>query len=248
MSRWMIPFSIFLLMGIALPIQAQDGVLVAGFTDFFSFGKPKKAEVVEVKKPKPLPTLEGSPTRNQILMDLDSAKKQLQADKLSGAMDLLTAVVSRIKEEQRRQLMLFFPEKWADFTLKEELKTDLSAQSNDSYGVMLVRHYANKDGVRVDVSLVLNDPAIEEYVGLIKNPDQIKKIENAELIHVRGASKAQYLGIQKFSKDQRYLEQNIVVNPDILLNIVADGVTDKSAFEALVAKVDLAGIAAYLDR
>jgi hypothetical protein len=187
---------------------------------------------------------ESSITLNKYFKDLELIKQDIAEKNYSTAIYALNELSSRLRDHQKKKIEKYFPSEFEGYAVwKPSFQYDVSASYPDDYGLLFSKKYRNFDGYTIDVNVVYSDPAIEEYINIVKNPSLIDSIENIKVIKI-----GRYNALEKYSEEERYCERNIIINDALLLNIIANGLEDKSVIERYTKQVNLEGLEYYLIR
>jgi hypothetical protein len=183
-------------------------------------------------------------THNEYFKELDTIKNDISEMNYTTAILALNNFISKLRDNQKKNIEKFFPMEFETFMVWEpNLNFELNMTYTDDFGALFSRRYRNNEGHSIDVNVVYSDPAIEEYNNIVKNPLLIDTIENIEIILI-----GTYNALEKFSLEEKYYEQNIIVNNDVLINIIANGIEDKNTINDFVSKINLYGLDQYLSK
>ena len=130
---------------------------------------------------------------------------------------------------------MVFPERYLGYSLQQSDDLDDDPFLTDSSVNLFNLVYQHDTNGMVTISLLQHDPAIEEYLLLSKNPSLLEKLGNAELVKIRGSFDA----VLKSEPEQQYVEYNILVKEDVLLNVVAVDVEDEHLLQQFVQFINL---------
>ena len=101
--------------------------------------------------------------------------------------------------------------------------------------------YENERNALVTVTLIYKDPAILQYTELVNNSKLISGLEGMSIVKVSSF----YSAIKKKSEEGGFIELNIVLSDDILLNVYGTGI-EEDDLELCINYIDLKGILNYL--
>ncbi len=110
---------------------------------------------------------------------------------------------------------------------------------SDRFGVVYSRRYTNHAGGSIEVTLVYNDPSIDEYVQIIQNTGKSQIFfERSKRIKIKDT----YPALEKNNLDEKYVELNILLRSNLLMNVVAVGNTEKSGLDGFLNPINLQAI------
>lgn len=169
--------------------------------------------------------------------------KELSEQRYSAAIFSLSALMSAVREKQRESIRSFFPTEFETYKAKRSGSHSTSDFGSTDYGVLFNQYYENASHHSIEVNVIFSDPSIREYANLVKNPDLLKGLETTTLVKLNMHLSA----IQKVADDGGYVEQNIVLNDDLLINVVANGNRDPKILERFSNAVKLKELEKYLN-
>ena len=180
---------------------------------------------------------------NQYLSRLDQVKSEIHKNRLTAAIDILNGLVSSLRLSQAKVIATFFPDAIGDYWLeKNNRQFDELDVSVGSYGVLYSARYKHKDGPTIDVNVILDDAVIEEYVSIINAPQLVKQIKNTAIITVDGG----YSAIEKVIESDFFCERNIVISKALLVNVIANGVSENTFLDQFSSEIDFSRLENYL--
>jgi len=156
---------------------------------------------------------------------------------------LLNTILTELNEKQQAQLSSFFPEAFSNYTLKKNpyhLGDDLT--QTQSLQVLSTKQFISSNDETVDVNLVFDDPSIKEFIRIIETPSLVSNLENTQVVTFAN----KYKGLEKYFDIEKYYECNIILNNQTLLNIVANGVEDRSFINEFLEQVNLEKIDKFI--
>lgn len=179
--------------------------------------------------------------QNRLLDSLNLIKADLLQHHHGTALETLRTLESGISNAQSLIVSRFFPETFSNFISTHEDETPL--ESEDSYGVVFINRYeVTTSNQQIEVTVVNNDPAIREYVEIIKQPRLAKKLEFASIITLED----NYQAIEKFNSELMIAERNIVLNRDTMVNILVRGKNCMEIMSSFTTQIQLKALEAYL--
>ena len=168
--------------------------------------------------------------------------RELQDNRYSTAIYSLSALIGAVREKQREALKTFLPEKFETYKIKRSGSYSSNEFSPTEYGVLFNQYYENPSQHSIQIHIIFSDPSIREYANLAKNPDLLKGLDTTSLVRLLD----KYSAIQKVSGDGTYIEQNIIINDELLINIVANGHKDEAVLERFSPLIKLEELEKYL--
>jgi hypothetical protein len=188
---------------------------------------------------------EINPSNNEFIKDLHLIQQDIFDSRYTAAILALNVLTDRLREQQKKEVALFFPDEFSGFKIWEySIRLGDFTSQNDNFGVLFSRRYKNNEDHIVDINVVFSDPSIEEYLNIIKKPYLVDNLDNTKVIKVNNHFDA----LEKYSEDEKYYEQNIIVNRELLLNIVANGIEDKSLIETFTSLIKMEELSNYLSQ
>ncbi|MFT5170866.1 MAG: hypothetical protein ACI9BD_000636 [Candidatus Marinamargulisbacteria bacterium] len=172
----------------------------------------------------------------QILPELRFVQSEIEDKRFSSAIYALNELIDKLRLEQSRMIEVLFPGEIGQFRVVDS-GPGFSVQDfqSSSFGVVFSRRYQNKDHHTIDVNVVFSDPSIEEYVNIVKDERLIDGLENTSIVKL----KDKIFALEKYSSDENYGERNIVVNPELMVNVVANGIEDRAVLETFCGSIQL---------
>jgi hypothetical protein len=181
---------------------------------------------------------ENKPTaNNEYLSELDLIKKDVSEQKYTAAIFAINILGERLREQQKKEIESYVPNEFQDFKVWDQnIKLGDFISQNDNFGVLFSRRYKNSNDHIIDINIVFSDPSIKEYLNIIKKPDLVDNIlENTKVIKVNN----KYDALEKYSAEEKYYERNIVVNRELLLNIVANGIENTEVIDTFTSLIKI---------
>jgi hypothetical protein len=169
-------------------------------------------------------------------------KQELIKGKLSSAIYFIQELENKLINQRQEELDILFPLHIGVFKAEpysaQERGTGLDGES---FGVILSKRYINDDGHYIEILLVNDDEAINEYKLLIKNPNLITGMSDARIIQLHG-----YNAIEKWLPEQKIIEQNAIINSHLMMNIFSKGVESPKVVEKFLEKIPFKEIESHL--
>lgn len=179
----------------------------------------------------------------EILGSIDQVRQLVVSNNLSQAINVVSVLLTDLQNEHKKALSGYFPLSFGEFTFEDVSESTVhDVFGNEEFGVLFARQYVNTRNHTIDVSVVFSDPSIKEYLRIVKKPQLAKELYNAEVIKVKGT----YMALEKFFPADRFCERTIIIDKELLLNIVANGVSSKEDMDALIDHIDFNGLDSYL--
>ena len=177
--------------------------------------------------------------------EIDKLNKELLEEKYSTAIETAQKLADALKEIQKQHLQSFFPSKFGKFSEQSwESPSEVTDSHGGNYGVLLNKSYRNKKEDSIEVNVVSKDTSIGENINIVKTPRILQTLDNLSLIKVLN----KYDALEKKDETQEFLELNIIINDDLLINIIANGVTDPKILQEFFENSDVDGLATYLQK
>ena len=180
-------------------------------------------------------------TKNAMTDTVQQLQHQLDGNQLSAALTTLKNLSSQIRENQRVIIDTYFPPQFEGFSSTSSFGPQADNGSSTSFGMVYSKHYQNGQRQSIDVNVVFSDGTVAEYANLINSPHMMKGFDNASVVKL-----GPYSALEKFSPSDRYLERNIVLNGDLLVNVIANGISSKDSVNTLCRLIDFAALEKYL--
>ena len=190
-------------------------------------------------------------TSNFLTKDFNQAfsiiLNQLNRQKYASAALALNQLLKQIKELDHDLLHTFFPEKTSHFQQADiEIPESIYSDPN-LFGVVYKNRYysqayLNKETEElqtIDINIIFSDPSINEYWETLNGKYKFKNIQRIKVNNI-------YSALEKYSKDSRFCEWNILLNSEIMINIIGNGISEKSFLEELVDLINFSGLINYL--
>jgi hypothetical protein len=225
-----IPILICVFSTLAFSIMKQDAetVTVQETTPI------KQADPSEEKDVLPVPIFAKAFTRIQ---------DDVEGNRFSDAIIELKSMIQVLQNRQKKVIETFFPNEIGTF-FESGHQPQLGSiiPQSENFGVLFFRRYENKAKSTIDVNVVYSDSSIEEYVNIIKNSRLVRSLDNTEVIKVN----KQFSTLEKYVPEENYSERNIIVHRDLLVNVVANGITNNMTVEALCKEINFSGLSDFL--
>ncbi|MFA5880422.1 MAG: hypothetical protein WC860_09705 [Candidatus Margulisiibacteriota bacterium] len=176
----------------------------------------------------------------KVINELAKTTKLVEAENYLDAIFVLNKVMLQLKELQKKQLVVFFPQDFSGFKFE-----DVSLQNEIANGsfVLFAREYKNdKDGA-IDLNLVELDPKEGNYIEMMNSFKESDDSENIKVIKI----KDKYQTLEKIS-NKNYVELNIILNKKILLNIIVNADDAKKISEEIINKIDFEKLDDFLKK
>ena len=167
---------------------------------------------------------------------IELAKKAIIKKRYTSAVVHLNSVLQQLKRIQIEHIEMFFPAKFQTFNRDEpeEDLNDMVSQHSES-GVLYSSQYHNKTGGVLEINIVHRDPSISEFKTLVRNPHMAKNLDNTDVIKVN----EKYYALEKYSEEDKYIERNIILNNETMLNFIVNGIEGRSFLDEICQKIDL---------
>ena len=183
--------------------------------------------------------------RHEWFEDVDKINGQLIEKKYSEAIYLLKNLIADLRQQQRLKINAFFPkafETYSETTEKGSLGSFVS--QTEHFGVLFSKRYKREENPNdtIEINVVFDDPSIGEYINVIKNPKYVEGFDNTKVVKIR----EQYNALETYSEEEGYFERNILVNEQLLLNILATGLIEKTSIDNFCNGIDIIKLERYL--
>ena len=179
----------------------------------------------------------------ELLSQVDLIKNNINQEQYSIGISRVTQLLDRLKARRHAIIGEFFPAKLDHFKLqsRDEMFDETGIMTGS--GQVFACTYLNQAGHSIDVFVIHLDPAIKDYKNIIQNPSLITGSENTQIIELSGG----FYGLEKKSEEGRFVEQNILINDELLLNLVANGVEEDAVLNKLYTQINVTGLDTYLN-
>lgn len=206
---------------------------------------PKPAAFVTPNVRVTYPSKQPRSSNEEFSKELDLIKQDLEEQQFSAAILTLTEMLERLRTLQKQHIEPFFPVRFMDYEVWDEgYQSSPESVGTEAYGVLFTRRYRNPKDYTIDVNVVYSNDSIREYRNLIRSPQLIESLENTRLIKILN----QYDALEKYSKEQKFCERNILVNEDLLLNIVFIGFSNRAVIDNFTQAIKIQELTNYLDK
>ena len=186
---------------------------------------------------------EEIPSHSEYYRELKAIDSLILNKQFSAAIQALQTISESVLDLQKSIVQTFFPESFDSFTYNSNQESNaFQLSQSESFGVLLFRHYENKDRHSIDINVVFEDPSIVEYINIIKNPRLVKNLENTAITKINN----HYRTLEKYIPQENYCERNIIINQTLIVNVVANGMEDKTVMDAFCSIIDFEGLESFL--
>ena len=196
----------------------------------------EKQEVIKPETPTP-----NRNTQYPIPTQLDLIEKSVKENDYQTALFYLGFLTKKIRDMQSKELDKFFPFDFEGFRKKTTtLQPDEATLDENDY-VLYKKVYQDSDGNTISIYVVSSDPIISDYMAMISSQKILKRFQNKRIIKV-----GTYNAIMTGSPGENYLEQNIVIDPNLLVNVFYVGKISNESAIKFASKMDLTHLAFFL--
>ena len=175
--------------------------------------------------------------------ELESIHQAIRENNYSNAIAHLEFLTRKMKDIQARGLDKFFPVECEGFRKKNSLATNDDPNVNDNSLVLYKKTYQDSNGNTINVYVVSSDPIIRDYMTMISSQKVMKRFQNKSIIKI-----GNYEAIVTGAPGENYVEHNIVINSDLLVNIFYIGKIQSETISKFAAKIDLNRLEIYLKK
>jgi hypothetical protein len=183
--------------------------------------------------------------KHEWLEDVDNINGQLIEKKYSEAIYLLKNLIADLRQQQRLKINAFFPKDFEAFSETNE-KGSLGSfvSQTEHFGVLFSKRYKRQENPNdtIEINVVFDDPSIGEYINVIKNPKYVEGFDNTKVVKIRD----RYNALETYSEEEGYFERNILVNEQLLLNVLATGLIEKTSIDSFCNGIDISRLEQYL--
>ena len=166
----------------------------------------------------------------KIIQRIDNVKKYYTQGKIAKALNYLEMAFREVIDEQLDKIERIFPKAispWKENDLKKEyLETSIKSGKGFS---LSKNYYIEKTEKSININVVINSPAIKDYIEIIEGPD--KKF-NIKMV------KGKYKLIEKYLPEEKFGEMNIVINQNVMISIIANYITSKKTIYNFMEKIN----------
>ncbi|MEK9657493.1 MAG: hypothetical protein VW378_03870 [bacterium] len=184
----------------------------------------------------------GEGMSNPFLSDLTRVQEALTLSNLNKSLSLLQALLLKVRQVHAANIDGFFPSDTENFFVVQQKQVDQGVMYSDGYGIIFSKQYQTQDGRFLDVNVVFNDPSIQEYISIIQEKSAVADIEGVRVIKIQD----RYMCLESVSDEHQFIERNIVLNPDVLVNVVYDWRDDDFLLNEFVSQFQLVALEQYL--
>ena len=161
----------------------------------------------------------------------------------SRSLELLQQLMGQIRQVHAENINAFFPNDFDNFYGVEidGGGGDLSS-SEEGIGLLFHKRFQNVTGNILDVHVVFQDSSVLEYQNLVQ---QVKKKGGGDGIRLRRVLD-RYDAIESHSDEQVFVDVNVLVSSEVLMNVFYDGLDRNLVLDAFLTQVDYEGLLRYL--
>ena len=173
-------------------------------------------------------------------IELRQIESYLKTKRYSIATLALNSLIGKVQEYRRQAIADTFPAgtEWK----AGPVRPDTNNASFDE--PIFFRQFTGKDSAVIEVEVFFSSPSIDEYTHIIKSPAAVEAMENVKIVEINSTVTA----LEKFVAADGFYERNIVVSPDILVNVVASHITNKQAIDRFVENIDFKKLRTVLEQ
>lgn len=190
-------------------------------------------------------TLLPTPNVSEVSIYDDSMNKlhlALKQDDYTLAFETLELLMKQVRSNYSNRIEFFFPEKFGIFFSVLANNKDDFSNSNDGFGIVFSKRYQTNEGFFLDLNIVMRDPSIEEYINFVNEKLPLDDIQGSYIKKVN----SQYDALFSISDEHLFVEVNVILNKDILLNIMYSGSENLDEVELFLEGLDLAKLENFL--
>lgn len=164
------------------------------------------------------------------IQKLDDAKKYYQQNKIAKALSNLEQVFKEILDEQLDKIGNIFPKPISPWKAEEIKKEYLEASIKSKNGFSFRKnYYIDKTEKSININLVVNSPAIKDYISLIEN-----KSKDFTISIIKG----KYKSLEKYLLEEKFGEINIIINQNVMISVIASNITSKKTIQDLINRIN----------
>ncbi|MBT5953319.1 hypothetical protein HOG98_01230 [bacterium] len=195
----------------------------------------------EIEQKKKLVIYENKVTT--LLSDIDGIKEELKAKRLNQTLQLLSNLSSKIKTVQNDYILSFFPDTFSSYSL---IVPDTSSEElipeDSSLFTILYRSSENPNQI-IDINIIVSDDSIQEYLHIINHPELVPELVDTKLITLKNGG---YKTLEKYRESEQFCERNIVINPELMINIIFYNLESKQDIDNFLDQINIKKLEAYL--
>jgi len=175
--------------------------------------------------------------------ELEAIQQAVKNNDFSYAIAHLEYLTKKVKELQSRELDKFLPVECDGFKKKTIVTVPGEPNIDDNNYVLYRKTYQDSDGNMINVYVVASDPIIRDYMTMISSQKVLKRFQNKSILKM-----GNYEAIVTGSPGENYIEHNIVINSDLLVNVFYIGKIQPETIAKFTSKMDLNRLENYLKK
>lgn len=166
----------------------------------------------------------------KVLQKIEDAKKYYQQNKIAKTLINLELAFKEIIDDQLEKIDKIFPKPIIPWKSDEIKKEYLEANIKNKNGFSFRKnYYIDKTDKSININLVINSPAIKDYIDLIDNKDKDLVIRIV---------KGKYKSIEKYLIEEKFGEMNIIINQNVMISVIANNITTKKTIYNLIDRIN----------
>jgi len=176
--------------------------------------------------------------------DITLLKESLEKGEYIISIDLLNQLTDKVKLQQKEDIDAFFPVTFEGLSSRSSSKRDIGDEFDAPlYGVAYTKKYSNEHSHSLEFNVVFSDESIKDFLEIVQNPNLAQGMQDTSIVSVQ-----QYKALETVSEDKMYFEQNIILNPELMMTVVGIGIVDHTLIDAFLKQVKLAKLEAYFKK
>ena len=173
---------------------------------------------------------------DQVIEQLDAARKAYDAGDLRTAVDTLNFAVAAIREQETARLLKLLPEPLEGWQA-DPARSETAGIASMIAGLNLTRRYFRPDGAEVVLSITADSPLLPMLTMFLSSPFMMQADPTSKPYTYKGQR-----GITKHAADSDAYEITLMIGNRILVQGKGSGMADGSAVQKYLESMDLQSI------
>lgn len=193
--------------------------------------------VVEEIEEKPVEVSASHPFSESVKA-LDEA---LKTEQYSQALYHLDTLSTKVREQHAQGIRAFFPKEVSGLQSSSWKSSAGDVGFDSAQYVVFSSQLVDDEDNSIEFHVISEDPSILEYSALVKKPRLVKALQDTKVVSI-----SSFKALEKANEENNFLEHNIVISEDLMLNVFINGKLEDDVIAAFYDAIDFEGLLNYI--
>ena len=193
--------------------------------------------VVEEIEEKPVEVSASHP----FSVSVKALDEALKTEQYSQALYHLDTLSTKVREQHAQGIRAFFPKEVSGLQSSSWKSSAGDVGFDSAQYVVFSSQLVDDEDNSIEFHVISEDPSILEYSALVKKPRLVKALQDTKVVSI-----SSFKALEKANEENNFLEHNIVISEDLMLNVFINGKLEDDVIAAFYDAIDFEGLLNYI--